>query len=368
MDFNSILEKIKENKLAVAVGAGVLVVIVILIIVLVVGGDKKPVGGNNSQSGTQTETESETKSESEKVTENNTATETESKTEVSTETETVTESSTPSETGTETQTESTVPSESTNPGESTTPSESTNPSESTTPGEGGNDTPNTPVDTEDIVGEGDASKPYEAIPEIDGELMKVTTVEIAAGKSVFYNIARVGGGGMVLTINDANAYVVCDGVTYEANGGVVTVAVPIAIDSVSFEIGNKGANAASFTLVFANTLGNSDKPEKITTLDSRSISLAKGDEDGYYYSYKVTKSGTIRFYMTSDAADDGDLVIVRIKDGDIPVNRTFEADGSAGYIEMEVLEGETITIQAIGIPNRRGIYPAVTITWYGQYQ
>ena len=64
-------------------------------------------------------------------------------------------------------------------------------------------------DGEEILGGGDKSDPYLEILSAD---KTVTTVAVAPGKSVFYGIYRVGG--MHLTIEDADAYVIYEGKRY----------------------------------------------------------------------------------------------------------------------------------------------------------
>ena len=106
---------------------------------------------------------------------------------------------------------------------------------------------NTNPDGVEIYGSGTSADPYIDTPNADTHTVK--TLTIPAGKSVFYSIYRVGG--RILTINDTNAFVVCDGTKHSAQGGKVSFKVvdALASDAVTFEIGNTGADA-SFTLVF----------------------------------------------------------------------------------------------------------------------
>ena len=71
-----------------------------------------------------------------------------------------------------------------------------------------------------------------------------------------------------MTINDADAYVICNGTKYTAKNGKVSFKVPnaLASDAVSFQIGNNGSSAKSFTIKFANLKGSYANPEKISKL------------------------------------------------------------------------------------------------------
>lgn len=223
---------------------------------------------------------------------------------------------------------------------------------------------------EEILGAGSKNEPYLEIPDKN---FTVTTAKVPAGKVLYYSIYRVGG--MILTINDANAYVVCDGKTYTAKNGKVSFQVPDGLksDTIDFEIGNKGSSAKSFKLVFTNVLGSIDNPKKLDSISKDiKISLAAEDNDGYTYKYTAEKTGKIRFYMT--ATKDSMLSATVVKSGNIPVQYSTEVPedvktDSKGkeYIEVEVKKGEEITITVCALPNKRFKYPATEITWHGEY-
>ena len=218
----------------------------------------------------------------------------------------------------------------------------------------------------EVLGLGSESEPYLETPADD---MTVTTVTIPAGSSRFYGIYRTGN--KILTIYSANAYVVCDGVRYDANGGVVSFTVPdvIASDAVLFEIGNVGSADEAFTVQFSNPKGSVEDPEVIGEIGGQvSISLPKDASQGYYYRYTATRSGTIRFYMT--ASVDSVMYATRVRDT-IPVQRSTEgdalSDANGTYIELDVQAGDEITVNVAAKPNKRGKFPAVDITWFAQY-
>ncbi len=218
---------------------------------------------------------------------------------------------------------------------------------------------------EEIFGAGSKDEPYLETPSDD---MTVKTVDIPAGKSLYYSIYRVGG--MLLTIDSANAYVVCDGVRHDASGGKVSFEVPAALasDAVSFEIGNTGSSAASFTLRFSNQQGSYMSPVTVSKLGGdNKVSLPEGANTGYYYKYVAEKSGTIRFYLT--ASTDSVLLATNNRNS---AQRTTEDDGATDangktYIDLEVQAGDEIIINVGAKPNKRGKYPAADITWSGKY-
>ncbi|MBR6676988.1 MAG: hypothetical protein IKL24_06635 [Clostridia bacterium] len=210
---------------------------------------------------------------------------------------------------------------------------------------------------------GTEAEPYLEIPQIEGDFMSVTTVAIPSGKEYHYDIYRVGS--MVLTVNDANAYVICGGTRYDAVNGTVTVIVPSALasDSVSFVIGNKGQSAASFKLIFKNPEGSMANPVKVTSIgQSYSVDLAAGDEDGHTYRYVAERAGTVRFYLTATADS-----ILSVTNNRNSAQRNTDADLQGSYIELEVNAGDELIIIVGTKPNMRGKYPAATITWTGEY-
>ena len=364
MNFNDIKEKISKIDKRILIGAAVgVVVVIVLIIALVVGlGKNKPAGGNKgeTQNGTESnvtesigdlETETGKDSETETGTEEGTEAGTEEGTEVGTEADT--------EAGTEGDSE-----DKTVTGGSVSDSQNSNGGQVTRPDDvnGVEQSPvTTKPDGEEVLGVGTADEPYEEIPNLDN--MTVTTVAVPAGKVLYYDIQRVGG--MWLTIEDADAYVITsDGTRYDAQNGKVAFEVEskMANEYVSFQIGNKGSASKSFTVKFTNIVGTYQNPERISAL-SGTKSLAKGDSDGYYYVYQAPKTGKIRFYISY--TKDSDIVVSNLTTSQV---RNFTADDTgAEYIELDVKAGDEVLIQIYAIPDKRHRYPATTITWRGEY-
>lgn len=218
--------------------------------------------------------------------------------------------------------------------------------------------------SDDKIGEGSESLPYMEIPTSD---MTVTTVDIAGGKSVFYGIYRVGG--MYLTINDADAYVVYEGTRYDAKNGKVTfnISNALASEAIIFEIGNNGSSEKSFLISFTNPTGSYANPTVLDSIeDETTVSLEAGNSIGHYYKYIAEKDGTIRFYMT--ASTDSVLLATNNRNS---AQRTTEGDlltdeNGKEYIELEVQKGDEIIIN-VGAKPKRNKYPAADITWSGKY-
>ena len=216
-----------------------------------------------------------------------------------------------------------------------------------------------------ITGAGSASEPYLEIPSAE---MTVSTVSIPAGAELYYDIYRVGG--MYLTINDPDAYVICDNLQYDAYNGQIYFKVPnaLASDSISFRIGNYSNTAKSFTLYFTNALGSYQNPAEVQALsDGFNVTLEEGNDTGFYFKHYATQSGVIHFYMQSTV--DSIFIVTNNRNS---AQRTSEADAKTDangneYVEIEVNQGDELLINVGAIPNKRGKYPAAEIYWNGIY-
>lgn len=339
---NSLIEKLKSVDKKVFIGVGVaLVVVIVAIVAVVIGTGNEPANADPNT----------TNSNNEYVAnENNDADDTSTST--TEDVSTSDEESSSEEDSSASEEDSTKGSSSSGNGNSNTTTAVQKPTATNPEGD-------------EILGAGSESQPYLETP---GSDFSVTTVKVPAGKALYYDIYRVGG--MYLTINDADAYVICDGTKYTAKSGKVSFKVPnaLASDAVSFQIGNNGSTAKSFTIKFSNPKGTYANPEKVSKLTGEfEISLAAGVETGYYYKYSAEKVGTIRFYIT--ATEDSILVVTNNSNS---AQRTTEADvltdeNGNEYIELEVSKGDEIIINVGAMPNKRGKYPATDITWRGVY-
>lgn len=365
----NLIEKLKtvDKKVWIGVGIGA-AVLIILIIALVIGLGNKPTGNhggsqNGTQSGTQSGSESENGS-SEVLGSEGLGTEglgTEMGTEVGTEMGTeITGNGTTNGGGQNNGGQSNGGSQNNGGGQNnggqltTTKPEDVNGVEQ--------NTITTKPNGEEILGAGTKDEPYQEIPNFD--TMSLETVSVPAGGTLYYSIRGIAG--KWLTIEDEDAYVIeSDGETrHDAKNGKVgfTVENAMANEYIILQIGNKGTEAKSFTIKLADIKGTYQKPEIITTLSGEK-SLAKGDEDGYYYKYKATKTGKLRFYISYTA--DSDITVQNLTTSAV---RNFTSDGTgAEYIELDVTAGDEVLIQICAIPNKRFIYPATTITWRGEY-
>ncbi len=242
--------------------------------------------------------------------------------------------------------------------------------ESNDSGNGGQTATQQPTTTkpsgEEILGAGSKAQPYLEIPNLDN--MTLTTVSIPAGKTLYYGIQRVGN--MILTIENANAYVIeSNGTRHDASGGKVTFTVENVMpsDYVMFQIGNKGGTAATFTLKFSNPTGSQMNPTTAKMNNNITVNLSEGDSDGHWYKYIAERTGKIRFYLLTSPDSNGLIVTNNSNSAQRTIEADAQVDSQGTYVELEVNQGDEIIINVAAKPNARGKYPKTTITWCGKY-
>ena len=220
--------------------------------------------------------------------------------------------------------------------------------------------------------DGYSGETFATAPNAQGKLV---TVKIASNSSVFYKIARASN--KILTINSANAYVIYDGKKYEAKNGVLSFYVKsdlLARDQIMFEIGNKGSKGESFTVLLTSPLGTNDNPEEIKSIENKFTATVKKDNDqGYFYKYKASNKGKIRFYLLSDAKKYKLSVLQSLKSfkdvvaggtsdvlDDDTIYCIVEKDSTGVYLEFDVNNGDEFLISVCPLDN---IDSSVNIEW-----
>lgn len=235
----------------------------------------------------------------------------------------------------------------TNPGENTNPGGSTsNPGQSTKPGE---DTKPDPI--EDNKDE----------PIMIGGTLEFEA-EVKANHIVYFDLLRVND--TTLTIKSKDAYVIYNGKTFEAKNGVVTVPnlfsqytnVPVQI-----AIGNSGSKDATFDVKLSYPAGHRENPHALK-MESFSVSVAKNNDQGVYYSWKATKDGTLTITLDKVTSKSGTVVAgitVTVSDSSlIPVQYVADENNT---ITVQLKAGDDVEIVIGVLPNAQNRYLAATI-------
>lgn len=237
---------------------------------------------------------------------------------------------------------------------------------------GGDDTSSSALSSEDTsdVTEGTKENPIGCFPDADSTdtvNVTVTLPAIPANGVLYFELYRVGG--RVVTINDANAYVIYDDVKYTpVNGKVQFVTEDVMADRpITVQVGNTSSAEKSFVLNCSAAVGTYDNPHLITTLSAGSFNahLQEGNDQGYYCKYIAESTGTLHIQLESATNNAKVYFIVTNQ-----VTYASRSNGEEGefegenYVEVEVSKGDEVLI-VIGAEPVKRVYPETDAVWSG---
>jgi len=180
------------------------------------------------------------------------------------------------------------------------------------------------------------------------------TERIPAGTSAYHLSYTIHG--MILTIQDADAYVTYNGTTYGADANGI---VRVVIDKGNFMsppvlliIGNAGTSGEKYTLNFTYPTGTFQNPEKLPAEGAFTTKLEEADDDGYYYSWTADQAGTISFMIDQiTEGTEGDIRLTSSGSYSSPwltEDGVTDADGNT-WVSMDVQPGDELTIQVVAM-------------------
>ena len=191
--------------------------------------------------------------------------------------------------------------------------------------------------------------------------------DVKANHLVYFDLFRVND--TTLTIKSKDAYVIYNGITYEAKNGVVTVPNLYSQYTnmpVSIQIGNKGVKDAVFAVTLSYPVGHRENPVELQ-MKSFTVDVKKNNEQGVYYHYAPSKAGKLtisRDKVTSaSGAVEADIsvTITTIVDG-LPIPHQFKlSEIEDNTLTVEVNVGDDVVITVGVMPNSQNRYLAATI-------
>jgi hypothetical protein len=191
--------------------------------------------------------------------------------------------------------------------------------------------------------------------------------DVKANHLVYFDLFRVND--TTLTIKSKDAYVIYNGITYEAKNGVVTVPnlYPQYTNMpVSIQIGNKGAKDAVFAVTLSYPVGHRENPVELQ-MKSFTVDVKKNNEQGVYYHYAPSKAGKLTISMdkvtSASGAVEADIsvTITTIVDG-LPIPHQFKLSEIEGNtLTVDVNAGDDVVITVGVMPNSQNRYLAATI-------
>lgn len=205
---------------------------------------------------------------------------------------------------------------------------------------------------EDVEPNGTKDHPYE----IGGTLQ--FDAAVMAGSEVYYNVYKVGG--TTLKIHNAHAYVIYNGKTYRAEGGIVSV--PVETEDVtipvSLVIGNSGEVDVTYRVTFEYDGGTQAKPFALSA-GELTTDIKAGNDQGVVYLYTATQSGTLTVKVNS--VTKGVNYDVALYNLNTYAMRTLEEDGSNNTVSVVVNKGDQVQMTVSTLPNEENEYPAATV-------
>lgn len=195
----------------------------------------------------------------------------------------------------------------------------------------------------------------------DPDSFTVNLTKIPGKSSLYFNLYRVGG--MKITIENSNAYVVYNGTKYTAKNGKVTFTVEnVSADkAVLVQVGNTASSAKTFVLKCNAPKGTFENPETLKKADGskHSVHIEENDDQGYFYTYTAEKDGTLVFNIQS--ASNSANVNFRVTCD----NYQATPDKS---VEISVKKGDVVQIIVYSDPNDYWEIPATDVVWSVKYQ
>ena len=183
--------------------------------------------------------------------------------------------------------------------------------------------------------------------------------EIGAGHLVYYHLYRVSG--TSLTIEDPMAYVIYNGVTYEAEDGKVTVP-DLYSDStntpISLAIGNRGSEDLVFSAELSYPVGHQMNPIALPARDLAAYCEA-GNSQGVYYSYTAEKAGTLTIRLSQEADCNITITSTTVEGGTRSVSRSDDPESDA--VSFKMAAGESVIVCVVMNPQNGFNYPEATV-------
>lgn len=211
---------------------------------------------------------------------------------------------------------------------------------------------------EDIINaeaeEGTESNPIEILPD-----STEFDAKVPAGKELYFEIPKVTN--MILTIEDADAYVIYEDEKYESSDGKVSLVIsaPDSYTPAKFVIGNAGTSDKTFKVVLSAVKGTMMNPYELE-LGEVVTDIEAGNEQGVYHTFTATENGTVTYKpITTQDEVKFDVTLYNLE---TYANRTLSADANEdGSISIVVDKGNVVQIIISTMPNESNEYPAATI-------
>ena len=208
-------------------------------------------------------------------------------------------------------------------------------------------------------GNGTKEYPYE-------EYRTEFDIEVESGKEVYYQMFKVNG--MLLEIQDADAYVIFGDKKYEAVDGKVSLILTTedTYTPAIFAVGNKSAAKKTFKANISFLPGTSGNPF-VMNLGAFTAKIEAGNEQGIYYTYTATENGTFSLQctgVTTGAKYDFSLYNTTTY---ALRNLSSDAEGD-GVVSIAVNAGDVVQISVGVLPNEDNEIPTTDFNFKASFE
>ncbi len=173
------------------------------------------------------------------------------------------------------------------------------------------------------------------------------TIEIAAGTAAWYQLESYYDDsawstvypfdGKYLVVTGENAYVIVDGVRYDAENGVVKVLMD---EQTLIQIGNDGAAAAIFDISVEIPEGHKENPQDLVEGDNTVTLPSYGS---HYFDFTATEDGTVTITITGDNWR-AYFYHYDAEGNELAQDDYYAKNGDSNIIVVEIKAGESILI------------------------
>jgi hypothetical protein len=182
---------------------------------------------------------------------------------------------------------------------------------------------------------------------------------VDTGDLVYFDLYRLSETN--LTIEDPNAYVIYNGVTYEAKDGKVTVPALYSANTntpISVAIGNRGTEDRVFAVTLNYDPGHRMNPIPLSN-GNLSTYCAEGNSQGVYYCFTAPKVGTLTVRLTQTVDCNITITSDIVEGGTRSVSLSDKPDSTS--LSFKMSEGETVSVCIVMNPQNGFNYPEATV-------
>ena len=183
--------------------------------------------------------------------------------------------------------------------------------------------------------------------------------DVPSGHLVYFNLYRVSDTN--LTIENPMAYVIYNGVTYEAQDGKVTVPGLYSANTntpISIAIGNRGPEDLVFPVTLNYDLGHQMNPIPLSN-GNLSTFCEEGNSQGVYYKFTATKAGTLTIRLTQEVDCNITITSDIVEGGTRSVSLSDNPDSTS--LTFKMAEGESVSVCIVMNPQNGFNYPEATV-------